>query len=136
VPLGRYWRSSPFVCSFVPRCHGLYGSLVNQAPVFAPIGAKAVNEETELRFTISATDLDVPAHTLTYSATRLPTGAIFDAIGREFAWTPTEAQGPGSYQVTFSVTDGIATISEAVTITVAEVNLAPVLTGCGLVLSR
>ena len=23
VPLGKYWRSSPFVFSFVPRCHGL-----------------------------------------------------------------------------------------------------------------
>jgi len=26
VPLGKYWRSSPFVFSFVPRCHGLCGS--------------------------------------------------------------------------------------------------------------
>lgn len=23
VPLGKYWRSSPFVFSFVPRCQGL-----------------------------------------------------------------------------------------------------------------
>ena len=26
VPFGKYWRSSPFVFSFVPRCHGLCGS--------------------------------------------------------------------------------------------------------------
>ena len=26
VPLGRYWRSKPFVFSLVPRCRGLYGS--------------------------------------------------------------------------------------------------------------
>ena len=26
VPLGKYWRSKPFVFSFVPRCHGLLGS--------------------------------------------------------------------------------------------------------------
>jgi transposase len=25
-PFGKYWRSSPFVFSFVPRCHGLLGS--------------------------------------------------------------------------------------------------------------
>ncbi|MDX3078631.1 transposase [Streptomyces sp. MI02-7b] len=26
VPFGKYWRNSPFVFSFVPRCQGLYGS--------------------------------------------------------------------------------------------------------------
>src|SRR3954463_6684551 len=26
VPLGKYCRSSPLVFSFVPRCHGLWGS--------------------------------------------------------------------------------------------------------------
>jgi putative transposase len=26
VPLGKYWRSRPFVFSLVPRCHGLCGS--------------------------------------------------------------------------------------------------------------
>src|SRR3954464_890588 len=26
VPLGKYWRSSPLVFSFVPRCQGLWGS--------------------------------------------------------------------------------------------------------------
>ena len=101
--------------------------LVNQAPVLAPIGAKSINEQTELRFTISATDADLPAQPLIFSATPLPPGASFTPSTHEFVWTPTEAQGPGSYQVTFSVTDGIATVSEAVTITVAEVNVAPVL---------
>lgn len=43
--------------------------------------------------------------------------------------TPNEEQGSGSYQVTFSVTDGIATVSEAVAITVNEVNVTPVLAG-------
>jgi len=80
--------------------------LTNTPPTLNPIGPKTVNEETELRFTIAATDLDLPAQTLVYSATGLPAGALFDANTREFAWTPTEDQGPGSYQVTFSVTDG------------------------------
>ena len=72
--------------------------LVNQAPVLAPIGAKSINEQTELRFMISATDADLPAQTLTYSATPLPPGAIFTPGTREFVWTPTEAQGPGSVE--------------------------------------
>lgn len=37
----------------------------NVAPVLAPIGAKSINEQSELRFTISATDADLPAQTLT-----------------------------------------------------------------------
>ena len=41
----------------------------NTAPVLAPIGAKSVNELATLTFTISATDADLPAQTLTYLAT-------------------------------------------------------------------
>ena len=104
---------------------------VNVAPVLAPTGAKSVNEETELRFTISATDHDIPTQVLTYSATGVPTGATFDPTTREFVWTPTEAQGPGSYVVTFAVSDGVVTTSELVTISVSEVNLAPILNAIG-----
>jgi large repetitive protein len=39
---------------------------------------------------------------------------------------PTEAQGPGTYSVTFHVSDGELTDAETVTITVAEVNIVPV----------
>src|SRR5262249_52942560 len=57
----------------------------------------------------------------------LPPGATFDPATRTFSWTPTEAQGPGSYNVTFSVSDGSLSASETVKITVLEVNLAPTL---------
>ncbi|MDH5641700.1 MAG: PKD domain-containing protein, partial [Nitrospira sp.] len=58
-------------------------------------------------------------------------GATFNATTREFVWTPTEVQGPGSYAVTFTVTDGVVTTSETITITVNEVNVAPVLAPIG-----
>ena len=29
VPLGKYWRRSPLVFSFMPRCQGLWGSAKN-----------------------------------------------------------------------------------------------------------
>ncbi|SPP66892.1 hypothetical protein NITLEN_90147 [Nitrospira lenta] len=95
------------------------------------IGPKSVNEQAELRFTVSGSDVDQPTQPLVYSATGLPTGATFDPTTHEFVWTPTEAQGPGSFIVTFSVTDGVVTVSEAVTMTVTEVNVAPVLTAVG-----
>src|SRR5205807_679865 len=78
---------------------------VNVAPVLAPIGDKAVSEGELLSFTIGATDADLPANNLIYSATGLPAGATFDAATRTFSWMPTEPQGPAVYSVDFRVTD-------------------------------
>ena len=98
---------------------------VNDAPVLNPIGNRTVNEHQTLSFTIAATDVDTPSDELTYSASGLPEGASFDSATRTFSWTPTEALGPGTYQVTFTVTDGELPDSETITITVNEVNEAP-----------
>jgi flagellin-like protein len=97
----------------------------NTAPVLAAIGAKSVDELATLTFTVSATDSDIPAQTLTYSATGLPSGATFNAGTRTFSWTPTEAQGPGSYPITVRVTDngaGALYDEETITITVNEIH--------------
>lgn len=42
-----------------------------------------------------------------------------------FTWTPTEAQGPGSYPFTVRVYDGVVNTDAAITLTVTEANLAP-----------
>ncbi len=102
-------------------------SEVNVAPVLATIGEKSVAEMATLTFTVAASDIDEPANTLTYSATGLPAGASFDPATQQFRWTPSEAQGPGSYDVTFAVSDGIVSDSETVTITVSEVNVPPLM---------
>ena len=104
---------------------------VNTAPVLAAIGDKTVDEETLLTFTATATDVDMPANTLTYSLVDAPTGANINAITGVFTWTPTEAQGPGNYTFTISVTDGALTDEEEITVTVNEVNAAPVLAAIG-----
>ena len=51
-----------------------------------------------------------------------------------FTWTPSEAQGPGSYTFDVEVTDnGVPTLSdtETITVTVDETNPAPVLGAIG-----
>jgi gliding motility-associated-like protein len=107
-------------------------SEVNEAPVLAAIGSKTVNELTALAFTASATDADLPANALAYSlAGTVPAGASIDASTGAFAWTPTEAQGPGSYTFRVVVSDGTLTDEEEITVTVGEVNLAPVLASVG-----
>jgi len=58
-----------------------------------------------------------------------PTGASINPTTGQFTWTPTEAQGPGVYTVTVTVTDnGSPNLSdgETFTITVNEVNEPPV----------
>jgi hypothetical protein len=108
---------------------------VNVAPVLGAIGNKTVNEGSLLTFTASATDSDVPANSLTYSLDPgAPAGASINPTTGVFSWTPTEAQGPGSPSVTIRVTDnGVPALNaaETITITVNEVNAAPVLDGIG-----
>lgn len=100
---------------------------VNSAPSLAPISNQTVAEGTELTITAVGTDPDLPAQTLTYSLVTGPEGAAIDAVSGEFRWTPTEAQGPGSFPVTIRVSDGILWAEQSFTATVTEVNSPPVL---------
>jgi hypothetical protein len=88
----------------------------NTAPVLAAIGNISHGWPTPLTFTISATDADAGA-TLTYSCSSCPAGASLDPATGGFSWT-TAVGDIGVYTPTFSVSDGVATDSEAITITV------------------
>lgn len=92
---------------------------VNSAPVLNDIGNKVVDEGIKLSFTATATDADVPANTLTFTLDAgAPEGASITSSGL-FSWTPTEAQGPGVYQVTIRVTDnGTPALTDSKTITI------------------
>ncbi len=100
----------------------------NDPPVLDPIGGQSVDEGVLLSFTVSASDPDLDP--LTFSASNLPAGATFSPSTQTFTWTPAEDQD-GTHTVTFSVTDGIDSDAETVTITVVEVNQPPVLTPIG-----
>jgi PKD repeat protein len=91
---------------------------VNQPPVLSPIGDKTVSEGALLQFSVTASDPDLPAQTLTYSASNLPPGATFNPSTRVFSWTPTSGQAGVYSGVHFEVTDGVLTDSEDITITV------------------
>ena len=104
----------------------------NQAPVLAAIGAQTTTENVQLTFGVSASDPDATIPAL--STSTLPGAASFldngDGTGT-FDWTPSFVEA-GSYNVTFYATDGSATDSEAVTITVNEAgNQLPVLAAIG-----
>jgi hypothetical protein len=105
-----------------------YACCANSAPVLAAQSDRTIAELTTLIVTNTASD--DPANTLTYSLVNPPVGALISANG-VITWTPSEQQGPSTNLITTVVTDnGIPPLSatNSFTVTVTEVNSAPVLT--------
>ena len=101
---------------------------VNRPPVLGTIGAQSLTEGDSYSLTIQATDPDNDP--LTFSATNLPSGAVFVPEARALNWIPDNNQA-GSYSVTFNVSDGTDSVSETVVLTVNNGNEAPVLDAIG-----
>jgi len=104
---------------------------VNLPPEFLyPIEDKTIDELTEVTYILKATDPDKPAQNISYSMENAPEGATLNPVTATFSWTPTEAQGPGVYTITFRACDDgepVECAEAEVTITVLEVNLPPVI---------
>jgi len=98
-------------------------------PVLSIPGAQTVTAGSTVRFIVNATD---GLKTVTLTASGLPVGATFSStqsfVGGAssiFSWTPTDAQAPGDYNVTFTAqAQGVSTVSH-VTIHVFAVSRAP-----------
>ena len=102
-----------------------------QAPVLDPIGAKSVDEGANLNVLLTASDPDLTIPTFT--AVNIPTNATFtdNTNGTAtFDFNPDFTQA-NTYDVTFIATDGTLSDTEIVTITVNNINLAPVLAAIG-----
>lgn len=85
--------------------------VANNEPVLAPIGAKSIEEDTLLSFTVSATDADNDAIFYAQNGS----GSINSSSGA-YSWTPPT---PGTYYVNFTANDSYGGLDyEVVTITV------------------
>src|SRR5205823_5334092 len=78
---------------------------VNDRPVLAAISDYTINEGNTLMFTNSASDVDLPPQHLAFGLSNAPAGALVDPTSGVFTWTPSEAQGPSTNQITVTVTD-------------------------------
>jgi len=94
---------------------GAFEYVPGHAPILHSIGNKEVVEGDLLEFTVTATDPD--GLELTYWATDLPSGAEFNTSTHVFSWTPGEGTA-ADYAVSFHVTNGTASDSETITISV------------------
>ncbi len=100
----------------------------NAAPVITAIADRSINEQVTFTLQPVVRDIDLPADKLTYKLDKAPVGATIDSATGKFTWTPTEAQGPGVFDVTIRVTDRKGAFdTEDFKLTVLEVNLPPVL---------
>src|SRR5262249_7280765 len=94
------------------------GDGANQPPVLGAGADRTVNEGSAVTLTAQATDPDA-GQTVTYSLTSAPSGATINGGTGAFSWTPSEAQGPGSYTVTVRATDnGSPALSDSKSLTV------------------
>ena len=103
---------------------------VNVPPLLT-VPADSTNDElVAYSATATATDSDLPTNTLTFELISGPSGLTVSLSGA-IDWTPGEDQGPGPFPVTIRVFDdgspGLAD-TNTFTLTVNEVNAAPVLT--------
>ena len=99
---------------------------IHNGPVLGVVSNQVVNELTLLTVTNAATDNDIPALPLTYTLVNPPTGAGISTNG-VITWTPGQAQSPGTNVFTTIVSDGSLSATNSFTVTVTEVNVAPVL---------
>ncbi|MCP2604629.1 putative Ig domain-containing protein [Candidatus Aminicenantes bacterium AH-873-B07] len=93
-------------------------TIANKPPVLKSIGEKTTKEGVEFSIQLEANDADNDP--LTYEASPLPSGAVFDSNIGLFTWTPTYTQA-GEYFIRFSVSDGSFEDFENVKITVLNV---------------
>lgn len=102
----------------------------NSPPVLAVPSDRVVQELVPVSITLSATDADIPANTVSFSLVDPPEGMSIDPASGKISWTPSEKQGPGSYLITAKATDnGSPALSDTKSfrITVLDVNSPPIL---------
>lgn len=95
-----------------------FPQIVNRAPVIRAIGPQGVLEGEMLTFGVTGSDED--GDTLTFTASNLPEGAVFE--DETFIWVPGFDLGGSTVLVTFTVSDGSEEASLTVDIAVSDVN--------------
>lgn len=94
-------------------------SAPNTAPTLAVIPNRTIDEGSSLQFTMSASDSDLPAQTLSFSLANAPAGATVNPTNGVFFWQPSASQVGTTNQITATVTDnGSPALSASQTFTV------------------
>lgn len=86
---------------------------VNSAPSVKPVAAQTLADGVNLSLDLNATDSDIPVQALTFALIDRPDGALVDRTGR-VTWNPLPSQRPGNFRIRFSVSDGVASVTNEI----------------------
>ncbi len=124
-----------------PNTATLTINAVNDAPVITsngggPTANVSIVENTTAITTVTASDIDLPAQTLTYSIVNTGDGALFAINGAGVLTfiaapdyeNPGDLGGDNVYDVTVQVSDGITTDTQVISVTVTNGNETPTAT--------
>ena len=100
-------------------------SSVNDAPTIISVANKTATEDIAYRYTFTVADVDA-GDALTLSAPTLPGWLTFNAATGLLSGTPTNAE-VGDHAVVLRVNDGTVNVDQRFTITVSNVNKAPII---------
>ncbi len=103
---------------------------VNRAPIIDPIVTQALTGGIPYDLVVNATDPDNNSITYSVVVEDLPQGAVFNSVTQSLNWIPGNDQ-VGSYDITFTASDGSLSDSETVTFVVSYGSEAPVLEAIG-----
>ena len=109
----------------------------NSPPVFTftfEADDLTTDELVALDFVITAEDADGDAIAFSLDQASIDAGMVLDPVTGAFTWTPSELQGPGSFDVQVTATDNgtpQAASTTTITLIVNEVNLPPELAAIG-----
>lgn len=113
--------------SSVTRTFNVTVTETDDPPVFAPIGLQLVPELEIFSLRIEAVDPDLSPLPVAYTIQSGPPGLNLDSATGLMTWTPTEEQGPNSFNVVIQAAEvgGLRSSSSAFSIVVSEANQAP-----------
>jgi len=104
----------------------LLSGVANNPPSFSPaIDGNSYPLDAEVPFSLTATASDPEGDLLSWSTVGLPLGATFNSGTGELDWTP-HVSDAGSYPVTITVSDGVASTDAHITLNVSATNSKPV----------
>lgn len=101
---------------------------VNEPPSLSPLPDVTLKQGQSWSMTLNGIDNDLPMQTLTYALRTAPVGMVLDGQTRQLRWVPSEAQSPGNFPVTVTLTDSGGAVAErSFVVKVAEADQPPLM---------
>ncbi len=94
---------------------------VNSPPTMSAVQPPSIAEGFQMALEVEARDVDIPVQPLRFSlSTNAPSGMEIDANAGIVRWTPGEFHGPGVFQVSVTISDGVDSINQMFIVEVTD----------------